>query len=392
MIRVAFTLIGGKDWTGGYNYLLNLLQVLSQQQMDYLTPVLFVNEVCTDSDIASFAVIPGVELVRTPLLNASRRPASLIQAMLLGRDIAVQRVFRAHRIDVVFEAAQFFGWRLGFPAISWIPDFQHKVLPHLFSRSAWWKREIGFRAQVAGGRTIMLSSDDARHACERYYPSTRGRTHTVHFAVPPGPEINYTEARGIANMYGLPGQFFFLPNQFWRHKNHELVLEALMILRQRGKKIVVAASGKQHDPRAPGFFPAFQHRLKRAGLQDMFRLLGMIPYPHLASLMRVSIALLNPSQFEGWSTTVEEARSMGVPMLLSDLDVHREQMGADALYFDRHSAESLADALDGFVPLNEMQRELRVNAAREAVLQRVKQFSQDFVDLAEHCQYGAGHR
>ena len=41
--------------------------------------------------------------------------------------------------------------------------------------------------------------------------------------------------------------------------------------------------------------------------------------------MCASVALLNPSHFEGWSTTVEEARALGVPMLLSDLDVHLEQ-------------------------------------------------------------------
>lgn len=389
-MRVAFTLIGGKDWTGGYNYLLNLLTVLGQYQKECLAPVLFVGEACNADDVSSFAAIPGLELVRTPLLDASRRVVSLMQAMLWGRDVALQRLFRTHRIDVVFESAQFFGWRMGTPAIAWIPDFQHKKLPHLFSRSAWWKREVGFRAQVLGGRTIMLSSDDARHACEHYYPSTRGRTQTVRFAVPPGPGIPHAEARAIADSYGLPGQFFFMPNQFWRHKNHGLVLDALTILRQRGRQVVVAASGKQADPRAPGYFPVFRERLEQDGLQGMFRLLGMIPYSHLASLMRASTALLNPSLFEGWSTTVEEARSMGTPMLLSDLDVHREQMGEDACYFDRHSPQSLADALDGFVPLDESQRALRAEAAREAALQRVERFSRDFADLAGHCQPGCG--
>ncbi|WP_310446594.1 glycosyltransferase family 1 protein [Thiobacillus sp.] len=389
-MRIAFTLIGGKDWTGGYNYLLNLLHVLGQHQQDRLTPVLFVGEACTEGDIASFAAIPGVELVRTPLLNAARRTVSLIQAMLLGQDASVRRLFQDHQIDVVFESAQFFGWRLGTPAIAWIPDFQHKVLPHLFSRSAWWKREIGFRAQVLGGRIIMLSSEDARRACEQHYPSTRGRTRTVHFAVPPGPRIQYSEARGIADSYGLPEQYFFMPNQFWRHKNHGLVLEALIILRQRGGQVVVAASGKQADPRAPDYFPAFRDRLEQAGMQDMFRLLGMIPYPHLASLMRASTALLNPSLFEGWSTTVEEARSMGTPMLLSDLDVHREQMGENARYFDRHSAQSLADALDGFVPLSVIEREQRVDEARAVALQRVEQFALDFVELAGYCQSRVG--
>lgn len=390
-MRVAFTLIGGKDWTGGYNYLLNLLNVLGAYQTDCLTPVLFVGDACAEKDVAAFAAIPGLELVQTPLLNASRRTTSLLQAMLLGRDFSLQHLFQAHRVNVVFESAQFFGWRLGIPAIAWIPDFQHKKLPHLFSRAAWWKREIGFRAQVTGGRTIMLSSDDARLACEQHYPSTRGHTRTVHFAVPPGPRISYSEARGLADSYGLPEQFFFMPNQFWRHKNHGLVLEALMILRERGKQIVVAASGKQVDPRSPGSFPAFQARLEQEGLQDAFRLLGMIPYPHLASLMRASAAMINPSLFEGWSTTVEEARAMGTPMLLSDLEVHREQMGGDAIYFDRHSARALADMLDAFVPLSAEARENRVDEAREAVSQRVEQFAQDFVDLVGRCQSRPSH-
>ena len=61
-------------------------------------------------------------------------------------------------IDVAFEPAQFYGNRFPIPVISWIPDFQHRHLPHLFSRSAWWRRDIGFRLQASGNRTIMLSS------------------------------------------------------------------------------------------------------------------------------------------------------------------------------------------------------------------------------------------
>ncbi len=372
---------------GGANYLLNLLKVLGQYKKDCLTPVLFIGEACADEEMAPFAAIPGVEIVRTPLLNVSRRTKSLLQAMLLGRDISMLRLFQLHQINTVFESAQFFGWKLGIPAIAWIPDFQHKALPQLFSRYAWWKREIGFRAQVIGGRTIMLSSEDARRACERHYPSTRGRTRMVQFAVLPGPRVVYSQARAIADSYGLPEHFFFLPNQFWRHKNHGLVLDAMAILQKRGRPVVVAASGRQADLNDPGHFPAFRHKLEQNGLQNDFRLLGMIPYSHVASLMRACTAMLNPSLLEGWSTTIEEAKGIGTPMLLSDLDVHREQMGESAIYFDRYSAQSVADALDAFVPLGELQRVLLADAARVAALKRVEQFAQGFADLVEQGQH-----
>ena len=201
--------------------------------------------------------------------------------------------------------------------------------------------------------------------------------------MPPGPVIAFAEASAVADLYGLPKQFFFMPNQFWRHKNHELVLDALNILRERGKEVVVAASGKQSDLRTNDYFTSFLEKLNQTGLQNMFKLLGIIPYAHLKSLMMVSSALLNPSLFEGWSTTVEEARSMGTPMILSDLDVHREQMGHDAIYFDRHSAQSLADTMDMFIPLDESQRILQIETARNAAFQRVEQFALNFVDFVQ---------
>ena len=385
-MRVAFTVVGGADWTGGHNYLINLLHVLHSHEKGRLTPVLFVPGIFTADAIAPFAAIPGTEIVPTALLDPGRRSRALLQSLLLGRDRALARLFREQQIDVVFESAQFFGWALGIPAIAWIPDFQHKALPRLFSPGARWKREIGFRAQVMGERTIMLSSDDARHACELHYPSTRGRTRTVRFAVPPGPPMPYLQARAVADAYGLPEQYYFLPNQFWRHKNHALVLDALVILRDRGRNVVVVASGRQADPRDAAYFPAFKERLEQAGLSREFRLLGLIPYPHLAPLMRVSRALINPSLFEGWSTTVEEARAMGTPMVLSDLAVHREQMGDGAEYFDPHDARSLADALDAFVPVEASQREARVAAARASAFERTRAFAAGFVALALWCR------
>ncbi|WP_035383195.1 glycosyltransferase family 1 protein [Ferriphaselus sp. R-1] len=383
MTRVAFTLIGGKTWTGGFNYLRNLLQVLAQHEGRRLTPVLFVGASMTGTDIEALAAIPGVEFVRTPLLDASRRGRSLLQAIAWGKDMAVAELFRHHRIDAVFENAQFFGWRLGLPAIAWIPDFQHRELPHMFTWQGRWKREIGFIAQVIGRRFVMLSSEDARVACERYYPSTRSRTQVVHFAVPPGAAMEQDAARRIANEYALPERFFFMPNQFWKHKNHALVVEALAILRERGERVVVAASGMQSDPRDPEHFPCLQAQVERLGVQGEMRFLGLIPYPHLAALMQSCTALLNPSLFEGWSTTVEEARAIGTPMLLSDLAVHREQMGADASYFDRYSALALADAMQGFPVLSAPQRVAAASLARQQAEARVCRFGSEFADLVE---------
>ena len=388
-MRVAFMLIGGKNWTGGYNYLLNLVRVLAAHAAGRITPILFFGADTAPEEALPFSAIAGAEVVRSAVMNQARKPRSLLASVVLGRDAAARALFEQHRVDVVFEAAQFFGARIGLPAIAWIPDFQHRYLPQMFSRAGYWKRDIGFRAQVAAGRCIMLSSEDSRQSCERLYPGSAGRTSAVRFAVPPGPPVAAAEARALADSYGLPEHFFFMPNQFSQHKNHMLVLRALALLRERGHPVVVAASGKPMDARNPAYFGAVQGTIASLGLQQELRLLGMIPTPHLAALMRASVALLNPSLFEGWSTTVEEARSSGTPMLLSDLAVHREQAGDQARYFDRTSAASLADALRAFEVLSPPQREQLAAAARGDAEQRVRRFAAEFVAVAQRCLAGA---
>ena len=382
MTRIAFTLIGGKTWTGGYNYLLNLLRVITLRRPRVLHPVLFFGTDVDPQDAAPFRSIDGVEIVISPLMNGARRNASLLSSLVLGADPATRRMFHEHGIEVMFENAQFHGARLGIPAIAWIPDFQHRELPHLFSRAAWWKRELGFRAQIAAGRIIMLSSHDARDACERHYPATVGRTHVVRFAVPSERRPDAAEVRQVRETHGLSERYFYLPNQFWQHKNHLLVIDALALLKQEHPDIVVAASGKQLDPYKPGHFQRILSRLAEADLNKQFRLLGLIPYEHIAPLMVGSVAVLNPSLFEGWSTTVEEARALRVPMVLSDLPVHKEQAEGIARFFDRTSAPSLANAM------RQSWQDQSPSAAGLAALPTsiadpVKRFADDFVDLVQ---------
>jgi glycosyltransferase involved in cell wall biosynthesis len=343
--------------------------------------VLFVGDAEQES-LGDLPRLRGLELVRSAAFNAASRRGALMRALLTGRDAAAAREFDARRIDVVFEAAQFFGAGLRQPACAWIPDFQHRYLPGLFPTMARLKREFGFRAQVRANRIIVLSSHSARRDCEKFYPRTVGRTRVLRFAVLPPPPVMIAAADAVARGYGLPEKFFFMPNQFWQHKNHGLVVDALELLNKRGvTDIVVAASGKTLDPRAPEHFPRLQERIAAAGVAGQFRVLGLLPREHLGALMRACVALLNPSLFEGWSTTVEEAKSQGTPMLLSDLDVHREQAGAAAAFFDRHSAAALAEALVAFAPVSQEQRSKAEQAAYAAAPMRQAEFAQHFADI-----------
>lgn len=382
MIRVAFTLIGGMDWTGGYNYLLNLVQALVDNAFDRVTAILFFGTDIDEKDVMPFLQMSGVLVIRSSTFDKINIQKRLRQALLTGCDEAAAKEFVAQRIDVVFESAQFYGWRFPFPAVAWITDFQHRHLKHLFDFKGYWKREIGFRVQILSGRHVMLSSNDARRDCEQFYPASRGRTHVVHFAVPTANTISAETTRSVVDSYGLPEGFFFLPNQFWVHKNHECVILALKILKARGREFVIAVSGKQIDPRSPDHFPRLYSQVVSGGLEQNFRLLGLIPREHIPVLMRSCAALINPSTFEGWSTTVEEGKAMGVPMILSSLRVHKEQID-NALFFDPTSPAQLADILDDFSSVGHEDRlKMSISAAQQSLV-NIKIFVNEFVRLIE---------
>jgi glycosyltransferase involved in cell wall biosynthesis len=373
-LRVAFAHIPRRLWAGGYNYQANLFAALNRFRPGEFAPVVFAGRGDSDADLEPFAAIPGVEVVRSAAF-AGR--GGLVAALTLGLDRKAVAEFRAHRIDAVFESARFFGWRLPYPAVAWFPDFQHRRLPQLFPAAARWRREAGFRTQIASGRTVMVSSESSHRDFRTFYPGAKNEVCVVRFATAPSPALLTANPTEIVAQYRLPEKYFYLPNQFYTHKNHQVVVDALGILARRGFDAVVCASGSTEDPRERGHFEQVMARVRSLGLECRFRHLGMIPLSHVYALLRACTGLINPSRSEGWSTTVEEAKSFGVPMILSDLDVHREQTGGTASYFGADDPAALADHL------MRVSNDSRVSIVRNQVPQlddRVAAFAADFAE------------
>ena len=108
----------------------------------------------------------------------------------------------------------------------------------------------------------------------------------------------------------------------------------------------------------------------------------MVPYSDVVALMIYSQAVINPSFFEGWSTTVEEAKSLGKQVILSDIAVHREQDPARAGYVGTDDPDGLAallvDTLEGFDPREERRH---ADAARAALPGRRTAFAKAYEDI-----------
>lgn len=346
MTRIAFVISGSpRQWTGGFNYLVNCTRVLHQHSDD-IEPVLFCTPELSVAELEQHLGKTQVEVVQANWLAPAAQTARMRNALATGVDKVAYEAFNERRIDVVFEQSGYYGWRFPIPLLTWIADFQSHYLPNMFSVKARIRTRIGRRLQMLGGRTLLLSSKTAERDCHRFYPKSLGRTMVSRFAVMPAPSTGDIDLSG--HYPELPPSFLYLPNQFWKHKNHALVIRALE--RAKGTSIVVAATGSPADHRNPGHFEALREQVNSAGLQNNFLFLGMIPRSHVVALMKSCRGLLNPSLFEGWSTTVEEAKSYGTPLCLSKIPVHEEQ-APDALFFDPASEEELLSQMEVLLSL-----------------------------------------
>lgn len=344
-LRVAFFLFGGPAWQGGRNYLLNLLKFLVEYESSSVQPVLYLPLDLLAQERVLIDQIKGIEVSEEGFINNLNTPSVLLRTIIRGLNYEAEDVLTRDRIDVVFEVAQFIGKNTRCASIAWLPDLQHIEMPHLFSFSSRLKRDVGFRMQIRSGRKMVVSSAHARSVAARAYPTIRDSIHVVNFAVKSAESVSESTSFRIMEKYSLPEQFLFLPNQFWRHKNHSLVLDALLQLRNLDRTATIVCTGATKDMRDESFFEQLLRQRDRYGLQDSFRILGQIPYADSQILLQSCKAMLNPSVYEGWSTTVEEAKALNVPMLLSDIEVHKEQAGNSAWFFIKNDSHDLAEKI-----------------------------------------------
>lgn len=375
MIRFAVPPIGGKGWFGGWMYMCNLVRAMSLYGDSDIETVLFLGpDMAQDPYTAPLRDLPRTRVVIDPAFAEDRVRGGAGRALLTGRNVPVVDALAREGIDVMLTPAIYLGWRSGIADIAWFPDFQHRRLPHMFSRGAWWKRDLGFRAQVRTSTAIMLSSGDAERDCHAFYPGSRGKTRIARFAVPidswPDADSAWERLRGE----GLPADYVFLPNQLWHHKNHELAIRAAALLAGRGSPRIILATGHGEDPRRPGHAAMLRSMVDEIGAARNFRFLGSVDHSLVKAMMVGATALLNPSRFEGWSTTVEEAKAVGTPMLLSDLPVHREQ-APDATFFPPDDPDALATAIDRLESRSREDIAGAVAAAHAPAIERQRAFA-----------------
>ena len=350
-LHLGVVMQGGSAWAGGAEYVKNLLGATRAAALEdgcALRTTLFTGHAL--EPVWQEQLAPLAEIVRLPL-----RPARLNRWLRLGNR-ALARALRDRGVDFLFPLTYENTSTLGlhFPVApclgatrwaGWIPDFQHRHLPQLFTAADLRLRDDGITQLAAEAPTIVFSSETSARDYRAFWPDASARSFVLRFCTVLDESWFRADAEAAQKQHGLPERFLLVSNQFWQHKNHATLFAALGLLAQRGVHPHVACTGSLHDYRGQAHVERLRAQLGELGVAGQVALLGQIPRGEQVQLMRRCVAVVQPSLSEGWSTVVEDARLLGKPVVLSDLAVHREQNPPGARFFAGESAEELAAVL-----------------------------------------------
>ena len=236
--------------------------------------------------------------------------------------------------------------------VGWIPDFQHYRLPELFSLKDLAARDALFDTIAGDCELVIVSSQSSRDDFKTFLP-----LFTEKVRVLPFPSILWAtplseDPRRVLLNYHLPAKYGLVANQFWRHKNHSVLPNALSILKRKGIEVSLVLTGLPTDYRDAEnqHLSEFFQACARLDVRNQVYFLGHLPYWDMISLMRCAAVVIQPSRFEGWNTSVEDAKALGRPLICSDIPVHRDQAPEALGFFEPTSSDELAHLVSTFVP------------------------------------------
>jgi glycosyltransferase involved in cell wall biosynthesis len=269
-------------------------------------------------------------------------------------DYATGEMLQKHAVDLLLLLSpnvQAFSFRL--PFVVPIFDLNHRLQPEFPEVSAFGEtnnREYFYINTCKFATLVLVDSEWGKADVLQFYGTfideDRIRILPMYPPIADKPLPDAQELARVRAKYSLPDRYFFYPAQFWPHKNHKLILQALkLIADESGEKIPVVFCGAYWTYTMATNFRELVGLATSFGLSDCVRYLGSVPDEDMGPLYTLCTGLVMPTFFGPSNIPPLEAWHFGRPVVTSDIRGLREQSGDAALLVDPRSPPAMAEAL-----------------------------------------------
>lgn len=255
---------------------------------------------------------------------------------------AVRQVVHKNCDLWIFPRQDIWSSRFPVPALAAVHDLMHLYEPRFSEAAGLGRRRYRQRYMqelINYSMGILVDSEVGKQHVLESFKADPGKVFILPYVPPsyiyePGASLDF-DAR-----YRLPGKFLFYPAEFWPHKNHLRLIDAIARVRASCSDIHLILAGSLGKE-----YLRVRMHVENLGLQDHVHFAGYLPEADIPEFYRRARALVFPTFFGPTNIPPLEAFALGCPVAASGIYGMPEQLGDAALLFDPHSAEQMADCI-----------------------------------------------
>ena len=230
--------------------------------------------------------------------------------------------------------------RLNYILTVWdLCHLDYPEFPEVREYGEFLSREHGYKNSLPQAYLVIVDSEALSKKIALNYGVNEDKIVSIPFS--PSPLLQSAGSltkEEVLKKYSLKEGYYFYPAQFWAHKNHLRILEALSSLKSQDHDLQAVFCGKDY-----GTLDYIKTEINRLALTENVRILGFVPSEDIAGLYIGASAVVMPTYFGLTNIPPLEAWSYAKPLIYSR---HlQEQGGNAALYVDPDSCEDLVNAM-----------------------------------------------
>lgn len=370
-LKIGFLFNQDSNWMGGIMYLLNTVRILNYLSTEEMPLVfIFYNKNCKKYvEKLNYPFLTKIEWCYPNIYYG------YLKSWLNNRNIFIEKIIANYELDAVFPLQDFpVKSNINTKLISWYADLQHMYYPNYFSIRKRFERNSRIKYIFKNCENLVVSSQSVKDDFIKFFSIPEKLNIHIYRFVSVINKMFKDTIDTLREKYSLPQNYFMVCNQFHKHKNHKVILKALAGLKKEKNNIHIVFTGRLPDNPKSSYLKELHDIIKENNILEKISFLGLIPRDDQLLLMKYSQAIIQPSIFEGWSTVIEDAKSLQVPVVASNIEVNIEQLEEKGTYFSPFDHSELKYILLNFPNRNDKEKiyedyEVRMkNAANKFIL------------------------
>ena len=227
------------------------------------------------------------------------------------------------------------------PFVFTVWDLGHRIFPFFpeYKGDEWENREKLYEKMLRKATYIIAGNQTGKNEIIENYSIASEKIRIISFPIPKFCFENINE--NYSSSFQIQQPFVFYPAQFWAHKNHIIIIEAIAWLRDK-KNITINCYFTGHDY---GNMSHISNMVKKYNLSNQIFLLGFISQENIIYLYKNALAMVFPSFLGPNNLPLLEAVAFGCPLIYSNISGHIEQMEGVGLSFDPANYINLGESI-----------------------------------------------